>query len=170
MNEYRRTGCSNLDIPDTAKYVALHTKLKGLAIAFPSDISTDSIRGVFNKIRENRNIVARIMGNVFPALGRAKSALARIDRIIDAESFIIRDSGEGMLGTKNEKDRQARVGILLDDLFDLKTDAKRAVSDLQELANHCKVVMDEMRALFEEISRTLSTYELDYRISKVDKE
>jgi predicted nucleic acid-binding Zn-ribbon protein len=155
-----------ISIPSPEVIERLHNKLSGLRVPLPSEINNQSIREAVSKIGENRNTASLVLSKTYPILGRLKSYASRLDRILEAESSIIRDTKKGMLGTKNEKDRQSRINVILDELLDSRAEVKASLCEVQELVSHSKHVIEELRSAFEELSRMLATYELDYRIQR----
>ena len=101
-----------------------------------------------------------------PRAASLRADLIATDRAIEEASARILDSGEGLLGATTEKARQARVKVIASDLFDLKAELKAELEEVEGLLYSARYVRDELRSAFEEVSRSLASVELEYRIER----
>ena len=142
----------------------IHAKLKKVSVCLDPDPSSTDLRALFAQIRRHRTMVSRIFGTFLPRVARYRADMIQVDSLIAGEGAQILYTGQGLATTTNEKQRAARVRVILDDHHDAQADLKEDLLALEAVVAHARHVQEELRFAFEEASRGLTTLELEYRI------
>lgn len=142
----------------------IHQRLREVRVTLVADPSSRGLRALFAEIRQRRNQVARIMSGLIPLHGRLRADRERVGRVVEAATARTIDRREGFLGCRTEKERAARVKILLEAELDEQAGLEADVALVAETLAHARLVLDELRAAFEEASRGLASLDLEYRI------
>lgn len=149
---------------DLEKLDAIHVALREIAVELKRDPSSTELRALFAKIRRHRNKVSRIFGTFLPRVVRYKADLLHVESLIAGDTAQILYTGQGLALATNEKQRGARVRVLLEDQYGALEAVKHDLLALEAIVAHTRQVQDELRFAFEEASRGLTTLELEYRI------
>jgi len=151
---------------DSGLVQRIHTRLGEISIILPRDPDAKQMREFFSMVRELRNSVSKVMAVIHPKIGSARADLVRVDRFIESFGSYMTDTGDGMALVKNESQRKARILMSLEEWFDAKAEIKVDLALLEEVVWHAKMVKDELKAAFEEASRSLSAIEFEFKVEK----
>ena len=140
--------------------------------AAQADEHTQSIKAFENAMHEDSSTRSKILREYADQLtygGRGEDAIPLYREVLDTPGISPEEetrARRGLALANNEKQRQARVRIQLEDHYLARDELKGDVIVLEALTAHAKHVMDELRFAFEEASRSLSTIELEYRVER----
>ena len=142
---------------------ALHDRLGRLVVTVPKDLDARRARAKISEVRDLRNVAAKVVSAVRPRVGKLRADLVRIERSVKAETALRVSEGTGLFGTVPEK--KARVEVVLHEWLDARAETERDLCLLEEVLEHARVVREELRCAFEEASRSLSAFEIEWKIA-----
>jgi hypothetical protein len=149
------------------KLDGMHEALSRIAVKVVNSPSLSDVREILGEIRISRNKVARVLAATLPRMARIRAEALRLDRVIELHMSAVLGTGEGGIKVaKNDRARTALAKVLVSGLLDVRADMHADLVGLDELIAHAKLVRDELRSAFEEVSRALAAIELEYRIER----
>jgi len=149
---------------DPSRVEKIHVALRKLQVSLEDEPDLHSLRAQFTTIRSQRNSVTKLVGFLLPDIGALRSDLVRVDRVIDAETAMLVETGHAH--GSNATERTASLKQKMREWHDARADIRADLHLLEEAVSHAKWVRDELRFAFEEASRSLASIELEYRIER----